>query len=475
MKTPERSEVRAGEISRRGIRLDRGQVGTGKRKIVVTGASDVDVSTGRIARDEDEINIHAGGSDSVEALQNPDAAAAAAHPVPNIHIDLHKDRVGRDESTANIHVVVNQYIDPRFQQNARLWDLSRSGPGIRTRRVYIASRENILEFVPEESGGLISYRQRYRFAEPVERIRSLTPLDVAGEIVLLVGSRRRVGVWQPLAGSDSELGFYRCRVPDPVRGGFNSVTISGGTIYGAHFELGLIRWEIDNPDNPDRVPLGRNEPSPDGRDCVRAVKAVDDHTLFVIHRRSVLNLANGHELRLAAEYVCPELDIRRCPALDRKSRIFNSCRCERCLGSGIGMLSDFVVLDESIFAVSENGILIGWDRQDPGPGRVIRNFGSYCFSMNSAECFGGRYLVIGSGFGVHLVPVEPGGPEYFFSYPSGRVNHAFVASDRIIAEADDLKTLLVWNTENPGSGPVQVINLKDQYGHRGQSMTVLAD
>jgi len=448
-----------------GVHIKRSNVGQSNRKVSIKGVGYVSDAAGNIAYDEDEINIDASSNN---AFRN-----AAKFAVPSINVK--KDKVGYDESTTNINVVVNQFIDPSVQQQVRPWEhRDPDADSRKTQKIFIATRETIMEFTPDSVTHQLNRTGNYRFKEKIRNVRSLTPLDVAGEIVLLVGTRERVGIWQPLGENKSELGFYRCISNRSVSGGFNSATAADGYIFGAHSEKGLIRWPMSEPDNYKSIKLIRN-PHPSAKHCFRSVKAMPDGTLSVILNRSILNLASAENPRVIIEYKCPDIEVRRCRFMDRNSSSYDKCHCVSgmCLGPDIGWLSDYIILNNKIFAVSENGFLLSWNYANPTSGKILRNFGSFCFNISSARLFGSMYLVIGSGYGVFLIPTTPGIPEWYYPYVSGKINYASAASDMILAGGDDLKTMIVWDTRKQGEQPVHVIPLKTRFGSRGQSITVL--
>jgi hypothetical protein len=478
-----------------GVHISRGNVGVSERKMSVEGVSAVSDKSGNIGYDNDRITIRADAApDNFENTRDrkPGFAGKSVSGVPDdtgieadlanrlqgIHIS--RGNVGYDDSTINI--VFNNYnmIDPAYHAAVRPWENLKDPATAyrRTKSVYVATRKSVLEFTPDENGERLLNASTYSFKEPVSCVRSLTPLDIAGEIVLLVGTKERVGIWQPLHGNRSEMGFFRCMEDGIVSRGFNSATAVDGCIYATHGEKGLIRWHMADPDAFTRLnltnPAGQTLAS--GK-SLRALRAMPDKTFFVIRDRSVLNLVNNGAMQIVAEYTCPDVQIRRCLFMDPGSKNYRDCRCpeNRCPGNKISRLTGYVILDHDLFAVSENGLLIHWDRRDTSSGRVIRNFGTFCFTIESTRVFNETYMVIGCGFGVHLVPVRTGAPEWFYPYIRGQVNTATAGDDLVVASADDLSALVVWNTQKPGEAPVQVIPLKVQFGHRVQSVCVIRE
>jgi hypothetical protein len=482
-----------------GIHIQRGKVGVSGRKVTISGANNVSDNTGNIGYDDDVISIKSGvpgnemnvpndlkslsrqgtetGHPAVSGINN---TADAQHISPGGSISVSKGNVGHDDSVMNIFQTVNNItvIDPKYSSATRPWEC-RADPAQarrRTRHVYVATRESVLEFSPDDNGMSLLNTGRYKFREPVRAVRSLTPLDIAGEIVLMVGTRERVGIWQPLAGNRSEMGFYRCVSGTQSKKGFNSATALNGYIYSTHSEKGLIRWKMSEPDMFDRINPG-SPPHAKRRhgDTVRCIRAMADNTFFVIQNRSILNLLIGETAHVIAEYTAPDIHVRRCIYLDKQSKKYGHCDCRQCLGNCIASLCAYVILENHIFAISENGLLIRWERNDPASGRVIRNFGHHCFTMDVTRHTDTIYLIIGCGYGVHLIPVISGEPEWFYPYHSGKINVAYAGADMVIAAADDMSKLLVWRTDRPGELPSHEILLKRQFGNRGQSISVLRE
>lgn len=75
--------------------------------------------------------------------------------------------------------------------------------------------------------------------------------DPDGTLRLLAGAAR--GVYAVAAQADTAPMVYPIDQPGELRGGVNSVALSGDAVLASHSEVGLIRWQWDKPDWPVRL------------------------------------------------------------------------------------------------------------------------------------------------------------------------------------------------------------------------------
>lgn len=112
-------------------------------------------------------------------------------------------------------------------------------------RIFAATGNRVLEVDPE--GGI--QPRAYTFKEPLRSVRTVE--STRGRF-LVGGSKRSVSTVR----LDDSLEVLEYPLPPggQVRGGVNSVAVSGDAIYATHSEFGLARWQADRPgDQPDMV------------------------------------------------------------------------------------------------------------------------------------------------------------------------------------------------------------------------------
>jgi hypothetical protein len=111
---------------------------------------------------------------------------------------------------------------------------------------------------------------------------------------LLIGAA--TGVWLVDPSGDTEPQAYAvARADTRPRTGFNSAVLSGGALYGAHSQLGLWRWPLDQPDAGARLV----DPEQRGARAVRSVTADGDAVICGIDRDLVRVADDGSVAVLA--------------------------------------------------------------------------------------------------------------------------------------------------------------------------------
>jgi len=210
-------------------------------------------------------------------------------------------------------------------------------PGAKTARVVVASAEELTVLDPADPHQPLQRRPLQGQAGLLRSVQWAG--QEKGPPLLLVGAQRGVylldtGLAQPpqVYGLPGEGG--------PLRGGVNSVALSGQHLLASHSEVGLLRWRRDQPESGELL-LAEQTGS---AEAVRHVRRVGEWVWLTIDHR-----------------------VLRLPADDLRAESATSFE-----GNAIAVTALYV--DQArVLAGTQTGQILVWDLDDPGTPRVLEH------------------------------------------------------------------------------------------------------
>ena len=312
-------------------------------------------------------------------------------------------------------------------------------PETKTARVVAVSAEEVTVVDPADPDGPSQRLPLQGQAGPLRSVR--LGHDQEDRPVLLVGARE--GVYLLEAGLSRPPQVYR--LPEgtrQLRGGVNSVALSSDHLLASHSEVGLLRWKLDQPDQPEALLQEQTR----NAEAVRHVRRCQNRIWLTIDHRV---------LRLPAD----ELRAERATAFE---------------GNAVP-LTALHVAEARVLAGTQTGQVLVWDQDDPGSPRVLEH---------------GRGRPVGS---VHLLP-SGGLDRLIFADSSPGITARFLADAlacryhgggeeiRWASAADDLiagvntqrDRLLLWHPYRPDE-PFAVVPIAQWTGHSIQDVCLIPE
>lgn len=286
-------------------------------------------------------------------------------------------------------------------------------------RVFAAAGSRVLEIDPAGKESPVVH------AFP-ESLRSIRCVDTPRGRFLLGGTKRGVAVLR-LDGKEEVLRFP---LPDAdkIRGGVNSIALSGDHLFATHSEFGLARWRADSPDEPAEL-LFPEITNPHG--TTRGVQLEHDRLLFT---------AGHHVYRVNAG--AEDLPVKYVSSIESPVT---------CVAAAA----------RTIFAGTENGSILCWKLDAPDQPVVLVRRRDAIVNLRLARICAIPHLIYSTRdlsirarvIGQNLeTAYETGGP---------RVGVIDAASDVICASASDGRRVLLWKATVP-SRPSREIDVHRQ-------------
>jgi len=274
-------------------------------------------------------------------------------------------------------------------------------------RIYAATGNKVLEFDPD--GGLQS--RSYTFKDPLRSVRSVE----SPRGPYLVGGSKR-GVSTVRLDDTMEVLDYPLPPGGPVRGGVNSVAMTGDAIYATHSEFGLARWQADRPgDAPEMVyeELTRRNKT------TRAVQMQEGRLLFASGRHvfSAPADASGDPVKYVSSIESPVA----CVAAAAKT----------------------------IFAGTENGSIVCWKVDAPDQPVVLVRKREPIVNLRLARICGIPHLIYSARDLSVRARVIGQNLETSYESDGAPIGVLDAASDVICASDGDGRRLLLWKSTSP--------------------------
>jgi hypothetical protein len=283
-------------------------------------------------------------------------------------------------------------------------------------RIYAATGNKVLEFDPD--GGLQS--RVYTFKDPLRSVRSA---DSPRGAFLVGGSKR--GVSTVRLDDTLEVLEYPLPAGGPVRGGVNSVAMTGDAIYATHSEFGLARWQADRPgDRPDMIyeELTRRNKT------TRAVQMQEGRLLFASGRHvySAPADASGEPVKYVSSIESPVT----------------------CVAAAA----------RTVFAGTENGSIVCWKASDPDQPVVLVRKREPIVNLRLARICGIPHLIYSARDLSVRARVIGQNLETSYESDGAPIGVLDAASDVICASDGDGRRLLLWKSTAP-SKPVRAVDI----------------
>lgn len=283
-------------------------------------------------------------------------------------------------------------------------------------RIYAATGNKVFELDPD--GGLNS--RVFTFKDPLRSVRSV---DSPRGPYLVGGSKR--GVSTVRLDAAMEVLDYPLPPVGAVRGGVNSIAMSGDAIFATHSEFGLARWQADRPgDAPDMIyeELTRRNKT------TRAVQMQEGRLLFASGRHvySAPADASGEPLKYVSSIESPVT----CVAAAAKT----------------------------LFAGTENGSIVCWKVSSPDQPVVLVRKREPIVNLRLARICGIPHLIYSTRDLSVRARVIGQNLETSYESDGAAIGVLDAASDLICASDGDGRRLLLWKSTSP-SKPVRSVDI----------------
>lgn len=283
-------------------------------------------------------------------------------------------------------------------------------------RIYAATGNKVFEL--DADGGL--QPRVYTFKDPLRSVRSVE----SPRGPFLVGGSKR-GVSTVRLDETMEVLDYPLPPGGSVRGGVNSVAMTGDAIYATHSEFGLARWKADRPgDAPDMVyeELTRRNKT------TRAVQMQEGRLLF----------ASGRHLYSAPADASAE-------PLKYVSSIESPVTC-------------IAAAAKTIFAGTENGSIVCWKVDAPDQPVVLVRKREPIVNLRLARICAIPHLIYSARDLSVRARVIGQNLETSYESDGAPIGVLDAASDVICASDGDGRRLLLWKSTSP-SKPVRSVDI----------------
>jgi hypothetical protein len=283
-------------------------------------------------------------------------------------------------------------------------------------RIFAATGNRVLELDPEGS-----VQQRvYTFKDALRSVRTVESPEGA----FLVGGSKR-GVSTVRLDDTMEVLEYPLPPGDQVRGGVNSVAMSGGTIYATHSEYGLARWQAGRPgDAPEMIYEDITRRSK----TTRAVQMQEGRLLF----------ASGHHVFTAPADASGE-------PLKYVSSIESPVTC-------------IAAAARTIFAGTENGSIVCWKVDAPDQPVVLVRKREPIVNLRLARICAIPHLIYSARDLSVRARVIGQNLETSYESDGAPIGVLDAASDLICASDGDGRRLLLWKSTAP-TRPARSVDL----------------
>src|SRR5579859_2910480 len=283
-------------------------------------------------------------------------------------------------------------------------------------RIYAATGNKVLELDPE--GGLQS--RVYTFKDPLRSVRSVE----SPRGPFLVGGSKR-GVSSVRLDDTMEVLDYPLPPGGSIRGGVNSIAMTGDAIYATHSEFGLARWQADRPgEAPEMVyeELTRRNKT------TRAVQMQEGRLLFASGRHvySAPADASGEPVKYVSSIESPVT----CVAAAAKT----------------------------IFAGTENGSIVCWKVNSPDQPVVLVRKREPIVNLRLARICAIPHLIYSASDLSVRARVIGQNLETSYESDGAPIGVLDAASDVICASDGDGRRLLLWKSTSP-SKPVRAVEI----------------
>lgn len=277
--------------------------------------------------------------------------------------------------------------------------------------IWTAGGSSLLRMEPREPFEV----KVWNLEEPIRSVRE-------SSVGLLVGGKRTAIVLDPSTGD-----VRRYRFPESFRpnGGINALAIFGEHLYATHSEFGVARWRLDAPGSgAERV----YDPYTSGRRTTRAVVESAGRLLF----------ASGMDLFEAMP------DASEAPPRRYASRH--------------GNLTAVAASETALFAATEAGAILQWERGTDAEPAVLLKRGKPVLSLRLATLRGVPHLVYAfDDTSVHARVVGQA-METEFEARGATFAVADAATDLVCAAGSGSRSLYLWQPGKPAR-PFHVANL----------------
>lgn len=261
-----------------------------------------------------------------------------------------------------------------------------------------------------------------------------------GGSCLLVGAAR--GVYEIGATFEAAPVVYSVKEAVDVRGGVNSVALAGEFIFASHSELGLLRWQRDDPTESS---LWLEEHTRGAR-AVRAVQFHEGRIYCSINGAVYSELADG--------------------ATDASLLVYASSAPKTSL------ITALYPADDALYAGNSEGQVLRWSYGDTSAPTVLHNGGRPAESVHVVDMGGIQGIFFTDrSVAVHALVV---GDTFSSRFEAGgqTLSRVEVAPDLLVSTNEIRDRLILWSPGSPAS-PRGVISVGRETGQHVQDVCLV--
>lgn len=246
-----------------------------------------------------------------------------------------------------------------------------------------------------------------------EGMRSVRPAQIAGRDVLLLGVKRGCMVYD--LESTQKRYFPLPDIKSP-RGGINAVAVHGSSLFATHSEFGLALWNLNEPGKSAELLY---DSITSNQKTTRAVQTTPDRLLF----------ASGSDV-----YSIVYSELSAPPVAYRGAH---------------GPITSLVTTSESLYASTEDGVILQWDVKQPDYPSVLLRKNDPIYGLRLARLRGVAHLLY--SFNDTSVHARVLGQTLEVEFEAlGATFTVFdAASDLVCACGQRGRTLFLWKPSSP--------------------------
>jgi hypothetical protein len=282
-------------------------------------------------------------------------------------------------------------------------------------RLYAVAGSKVIDIAPTEPYEMVVH-------DIGEGMRSVRAANVGGRDVLLLGVKRGCLVYDV---ESKQKRYYPLPDLKTPRGGVNAVAVHGSSLFATHSEFGLALWNLNEPGKPAELLYDSITSS---QKTTRAVQTTPERLLF----------ASGSDI-----YSIVYSELSAAPQMYRGSH---------------GPVTSIVNSAESLYASTEDGVILQWDIKQPDYPSVLLRKNDPIYGLHLARLRGVAHLMYSFNDTSLHARVIGQTLEVEFEALGATFTVFDAASDLVCASGQRGRTLFLWKPSSPRR-PLKTIDL----------------